>query len=128
MGGHIGRALADRIGQHHRQRSTRGTDSSSSLSSAALSSRQSAISYAPAPTPSDAQSVTIVAEEQNYRLGIPLEELNTPPSWVSEGFFEGGQVGIADVEEAVAREVEAEEMVTTLVAIADEEVLAESSL
>ena len=80
------------------------------------------------PTPSDAQSVTIVAEEPNYRLGIPLEELNTPPSSVSEGFFEGGQIGIADVEEAVAQEVETEEMVTTLVAIADEEVLAESSL
>ena len=54
--------------------------------------------------------------------------MNTPPSLVSEGFFKGGQVGVANVEEAVAQEVEAEEMVTTLVAIADEEVLAESSL
>ena len=54
--------------------------------------------------------------------------MNTPPLSVSEGFFEGGQIGIADVEEAVAREVETEEMVTTLVTIANEEVLAKSSL
>ena len=103
-------------------------DSSSSSSSSASSSRNSAISYTTAPTPSDAQSVTIVAKELDYCHGIPLEELDTPPSSVSEGFFKGGQVGIANVEEAVTQEVEAEAMVTTLVAIADEAVLAQSSM
>ena len=71
--------------------------------------------------------MTIVAKELDYCRGIPLEELNTPLSSVSEGFFEGGQVGVANIEEAVAWEVETEAMVTTLVAIADEDVLAQSS-